>query len=90
MSERLLTRRQVAEMLGVSVSTVYEKMRLPEDQHPLPKPVRLGKQARRWKESEVLAWIEALPEADFDEWQSPKKKRRKQAEASPAPRAAAA
>ena len=68
MSERLLDARQVAEKIGLSVSMIYTRMK----EGTFPRNRRVGKQARRWKESDVDAWINGLPEADPDEWHCPR------------------
>ena len=73
MSERLLDAKQVAEKIGLSVSMIYTRMK----EGTFPRAKRVGKQARRWKESEVDAWINELPEADPNEWHSPRDLARK-------------
>ena len=72
MSDRLIDAKQVSAKISMSVTTIYALM----SQDRFPKPKRIGKQARRWKESDIDAWIEELPEADTDEWHSPKKARK--------------
>ena len=69
MPERLLDAKQVSAKIGLSITSIYDGMK----KGTFPKPKRLGKQARRWKESDVDLWIEGLPEANTDEWQSPNK-----------------
>jgi excisionase family DNA binding protein len=62
MSERLLRARDVADLLGVSPSTVldwWEDGRLPG--------FRLSSRAVRFRESEVLAWLEAKHEGKTQE-----------------------
>jgi excisionase family DNA binding protein len=53
MSERLLTARELGEFLGLSPSTVldwHEAGRIPS--------FKLGGRAVRFRESEILAWLE--------------------------------
>lgn len=73
MSERLLDARQVAAKVGLSVSMIYTRMK----ENNFPRAKRVGKQARRWKESEIDAWINELPDADTDEWHCPRGPARK-------------
>lgn len=54
MSECLLTTREVAEMLGLSSEAVLRRWRAGE----LP-GFRLSTKVLRFRESEVLAWLEA-------------------------------
>lgn len=59
---RLMTKRAVAEAVGVSGETLRRKVR----DGLFPAPVRLGPTKRhpvRWKESDVLAWLGALKPA---------------------------
>ena len=53
--EKLLTARQVANILGVHVLTVH----LWVQQGLLPKPLKIGHFAR-WKVSEIDQWVEGL------------------------------
>lgn len=57
MSECLLTTRDVAEMLGLSSEAVLRRWRAGE----LP-GFRLSTKALRFRESEVLAWLESRRE----------------------------
>lgn len=52
-SDRLLTDKTVAEKLGVSVSTVWRWAR----EGSIPKPVKLGKNTSRWKESSIQSFL---------------------------------
>lgn len=54
MSSRLLRRREVETITGLSRSTIYLKM----DNDDFPRPVDLGARSVAWVESEVNAWIE--------------------------------
>jgi predicted DNA-binding transcriptional regulator AlpA len=53
----LLTAKEVAAMLKVSVATLYREM----DRGTLPRPVKLGA-CSRWPQSEILAAIKAAGE----------------------------
>ena len=58
MIERLLTARELAELLGVSAGTVLDWWELePSDPRKLP-GFKLGRVVR-FRESEVEAWLEA-------------------------------
>lgn len=60
--DRLLTRPQVEERVGLTVTTIYRKMR----DGSFPEPVRISKRAVRWHESEIEAWIASRPRATGD------------------------
>lgn len=53
----LLTAKEVAAMLKVSVATLYREM----DRGALPRPVKLGA-CSRWPQSEILDAIKAAGE----------------------------
>ena len=59
MHNRLLRRRQVEEITGLSPSSIYRLMKSGE----FPRPVRVGRTAVRWRESDITAWVESRPEA---------------------------
>ncbi len=52
-SDHLLTAKAVAEKLGVSESTVWRWAR----EGIMPKPVKLGKNTSRWKESSIQTFL---------------------------------
>jgi len=54
-SEVLLRRPEVERRTTLSTSMIYSLMRVGE----FPRPLRLGKQAVAWRESDVEAWIES-------------------------------
>ena len=64
MHDRLLRRRQVEEITGMSRSSIYKMMQDGE----FPRPVRIGPAAVRWKASDITAWVESRPVArgEFD------------------------
>lgn len=58
--EKLITYKEVSDLLGISRSTIYEWTR----EGKLPRPVKLGagpKAPVKFKLSEVMAYIESLP-----------------------------
>ena len=59
MQDRLLRRREVEKITGMSRSSIYRLMH--EDE--FPSPVRVGPAAVRWKASAIMAWIESRPVA---------------------------
>lgn len=59
MQDRLLRRRDVERITGVSRSSIYRLMQEGE----FPRPVRVGPGAVRWKASDIEAWIESRPVA---------------------------
>lgn len=62
MTERLLRRRQVEEMTGLSRSSIYRLMRT----QVFPVAVKVGPAAVRWKESDITSWLESRPLATGD------------------------
>jgi prophage regulatory protein len=52
-SDRLLRRREVEELTGLSRSTIYDWIRTGQ----FPRPVSLGPRTVRWSEREVERWI---------------------------------
>ena len=73
MIDKLLRRRQVEEVTGLSRSSIYRLMRNGE----FPVPVRVGPAAVRWKASDISAWLESRPlatgefESTNSTWTSP-------------------
>lgn len=57
--DRLLRRPVVQEMTGLSRSSIYAKMA----DGSFPRPVQIGARAVAWKESDILNWMQQLPEA---------------------------
>ena len=58
MHDKLLRRRQVEEITGMSRSSIY---RLMQDGQ-FPRPVKVGCAAVRWRESNITSWLESRPE----------------------------
>ena len=59
MHDRLLRRRQVEEITGMSRSSIYRQMQ----DGAFPRPVKVGSAAVRWRASDITAWLESRPEA---------------------------
>lgn len=57
MQDRLLRRREVEGITGMSRASIYRLMR----SGSFPLPVRVGSTAVRWKESDIADWIESRP-----------------------------
>ena len=52
---KLIRVKQVAELTGIAVSTIWKYVKLDQ----FPKPHKLSMRATVWIESEVDAWIDA-------------------------------
>ena len=59
MQERLLRRREVERVTGMSRSSIYRLMQEGE----FPRPVKVGPSAVRWRASDIMDWIESRPVA---------------------------
>ena len=62
MHDRLLRHRDVERITGMSRASIY---RLMQD-GDFPRPVKIGSTAVRWKQSDIVAWIESRPFATGD------------------------
>ncbi len=62
MSDRLLRRREVEKIAGMSRSTIYRLMQEGE----FPRPVKVGSAAVRWRASDITLWLESRPVATGD------------------------
>ena len=56
MPVKILRRRAVEEQIGLGCSTIYALMA--EDK--FPKPIKIGRRAVGWIESDMIDWIENL------------------------------
>ena len=54
---RLLTRKQLLEIVPFSYTTIWELMR----RGAFPKALRIGAQKVAWRDDEVRAWIDCRP-----------------------------
>ena len=57
MHDRLMRRREVERITGMSRASIYRLMQ----QGDFPRPVKVSSTAVRWKESDIAAWIESRP-----------------------------
>ena len=57
MHDRLLRRREVEDITGLSRSTIYRLM----DAGEFPQPKSIGPKCVRWRLSEIIAWIPSRP-----------------------------
>jgi prophage regulatory protein len=57
--QKLLRIRQVIDATGIPRSSLYDKLRRGQ----FPQPVRIGRRAVAWRESDIVSWIESLPAA---------------------------
>ncbi len=57
---RLLRRQQVVDLTGLSVSTLYAKIRNNE----FPKPLKTSANTVAWRFSDVANWVRSLQVAD--------------------------
>ena len=62
--ERLLRISQVLSICPVSKAHLY----LMIQEGDFPRPVRVGKRAVAWRESEITQWIATRPEASECNW----------------------
>ena len=60
MHDRLLRRRDVERITGMSRASIYRLMHKRRASHV---PVKVSATAVRWKESDIAAWIESRPVA---------------------------
>jgi prophage regulatory protein len=59
MPDKVQRRRDVLELTGLSTSTIYDMMARGD----FPRPVRLGKRAVGWRESDLTKWLESREQA---------------------------
>ena len=57
MRDRLLRRREVEKITGLSRSSIYRLMQKDE----FPRPVKVGPAAVRWRQSDIVDWLESRP-----------------------------
>ena len=55
--DRLLTRSEVEQVVGLKSSSIYAKVK----EGVFPAPVRISTQAVRWRESDIREWMDSLP-----------------------------
>ena len=59
MEDRLLRRREVEEITGLSRSTIYRQMPMGE----FPQSVKVGRKGVRWRASDIYAWMQSRPDS---------------------------
>ena len=59
-SDCLLPASEVQRLVGLSKSAIYRRM----GENAFPRPRRLSGNCVRWRYSEILAWMDALPIAE--------------------------
>ena len=59
MNDRLLRRLEVERVTGLARSTLYRYIQ----EGRFPRPVRVGATAVRWRESDLMRWLESRPVA---------------------------
>lgn len=63
-TERLLTYKEVMRATGFrSRTSIWNHVR----DHSFPAPLRIGRNAVRWRASDLAAWMAALPEQHYRE-----------------------
>ena len=66
MSDIILRRTQVEQIIGLSRSTIYSMM-----SHGLfPKPIRLGQRAVGWRQSVIMEWLNECEHKSFNPTQT--------------------
>ncbi|UNP87528.1 AlpA family phage regulatory protein [Aeromonas encheleia] len=63
--DRVVRRKELSEILGLSASTIYDRMN-PKSKRfdpTFPRPIQLGMASVGWNLSVVMAWIAARPQA---------------------------
>lgn len=65
---RVLRLKHVQERVGLSRSTIYDRMnpKSPRYDSTFPKPIKLGIAARGWIEAEIDAWIKSRITAGWE------------------------
>ena len=56
---KLLNRKEIEELTGLSRASIYRLMRAGH----FPAPTRIGLRAVRWPEDEIRGWLESRPRA---------------------------
>jgi len=66
-TKKLLRVKDVLDITLISNSTMYELMK----ENKFPKPIRIGRRAVAWLESDIQKWIDSRPTAGS--WEFPEK-----------------
>lgn len=64
---RVLRLKQVLDRVGLSRSTIYDRMNpaSPRYDRSFPKPMKIGSSAVGWLESSINTWIESLVDSSL-------------------------
>ena len=57
----ILRVRDVVGVTGLSKSTIYQMIKT----NDFPRPLRLGKRAVGWRQSDIASWLEQRPKGGF-------------------------
>ncbi|MFD0908592.1 helix-turn-helix transcriptional regulator [Ruegeria arenilitoris] len=60
MQDKIYRRPDVESLVGLSRSTLYAMIA----EGAFPKPIKLGKRAVGWRQSDVLSWLESRASAE--------------------------
>jgi len=52
-TDRILRRKEVEAMIGLSRSTIYDSM----SRGQFPRPLRIGRKAVGWRHSDISEWL---------------------------------
>ena len=65
---RVLRLKQVLDRVGLSRSTIYDRMNpaSPRYDDSFPKPMKIGSSAVGWLESSINKWIESLIDSSLE------------------------
>lgn len=58
--QEMISAAQVARAFGVARQTIYEWIK--REEHPFPKPKRLGRRLTRFRRRDIEEWIAEAPE----------------------------
>ena len=68
---RLLKRKEVETLVGLSRSAIYAAMA----RGNFPRPLRVGQRAVRWSEADIESWLASRAEADPRDVSAPRRER---------------
>lgn len=57
-TERIIRKNELCEMLGLSYSTIYRKIK----SGGFPAPIRLGENSVGWRSSDIECWLNSRQE----------------------------
>lgn len=56
-ADRLLSLAEVSHITGLGTSAIYSRIAKGD----FPEPLRVSSRCSRWRESEIVGWVNALP-----------------------------